>query len=176
MKCLTPEEISDWIRNNGQIKDPYTGHAEPVFRVQCTAPAYYFAIECFLNVLFDQVITGGDLLVQATDWEPTQDCRDFVFQALRHEIGENRPVADAPGFLATPAERQRAVALFAVMTCFKWKCYAYGSHDQITLYNWEGDIFDFWTDSEAKRDLFREIMGNFKLEEIEGEPAAEGAK
>ena len=56
--------------------------------------------------------------------------------------------------------------IFALTTCFKWKCYAYGTQARMTLYNWEGEIFDFWTNSETKKEQFRSIMQEFKLEEI----------
>jgi hypothetical protein len=166
MKCLTPEEISNWIKVNGQIEDPYLGESEPIYRVQCTAPLNYFAIEYFLKSMMNLGFSEADMLVQPTDWEPTEDCRDFIINAIRHEIGETRPIEQAPGFLVTPAEREKAVAIVAVTTCFKWKSYLYGSNNQMVLYNWEGEIFDFWTNSEAKNKEFRNLMQSFELADV----------
>ena len=170
MQGLTPRQITAWLDSHGQIEDPYLGDFEPPFRVQCYAPSTYFATEYFLRGVLSLIIMEGDLVIQATDWSPTEECRDFVFRTMQREANELRPMVEAPGFLIPRLEEERAIAVFAFTVCFKWKSYLYGAMDQTTLYNWEGDIFDFWTSSEIKRDQFLNLMLQFKLDEIRDEP------
>jgi hypothetical protein len=176
MQGLTPGQITAWLSSHGQIEDPYLSDRQPLFRVQCYAPRAYQATECFVEVICDQLMNEGELLVHITDAFPSKPCRDLMTTALRREFGEERSIEDAPGFLAQRSEMWHAVALFSLCCCFEWKGYVYGIQNQMTLYNWEGEILDFWTDSEIKRDQFREIMRNFKLEEVEDEPEVEGTE
>jgi len=166
MRCLTPQEISDWVRKVGQIEDPQHGESEPTFRIVFNAPKNYPACECFVRCFVEQVVAGGELLVVVFDSEPSQPCQEFVCQAMRLAVGETRLIREAPGFQTNFEEREKAVALFTLMSCFRWKCFLYGDHDQITLYNWEGEIFDVWTCSEAKQKQVFEIIQNFGLGEI----------
>lgn len=152
--------------NNGQIEDPYLGDSEPRFRVQCNAPVRYSVLERLVGGILGQIITRGDLIVHITDWNPPTQCSDFLLGAMRHEFREMRRVEHAPGFLVPQSERELAIAVFVMMTCFEWKGYVYGSHDQITLSSWEGEILDFWTESEAKRDEFRTVIRAYGLEEF----------
>ncbi|HSY17860.1 MAG TPA: hypothetical protein VK815_05970 [Candidatus Acidoferrales bacterium] len=148
----------------GQIEDPQHGDDEPEHRTVFSAPAKYSACECFVRCFLDEVVTRGDLLVVVYDAEPSQPCQDFVSDALRFSVGERRQIQDAPGYLIGYEERERAIALFALMSCFMWKCFLYAEHDQITLYNWEGEIFDAWTASELKSGVINNIIKNFELD------------
>jgi hypothetical protein len=170
MRFLTPGEISEWIKANDLIEDPYTGESEPRFHAQCYAPDTYFAVEYFLRTVFGQLLAEGELLIHVSDWEPSEPCRDFATNALREKLGETRPIDETPGLLINRSSDEVAIALFAQCACFKWKSFVYSTCDRATLYNWEGDIFDFWTDSEAKLSEFRSLMQNFQLAEVEDSP------
>lgn len=117
-------------------------------------------MRCLLNEVFE----SGDLLVVVTDPEPDQESQVFIHEALRRAIGETRPVARAPGYAAQWTERERAIAVFASTACFGWKSYLYADHAQMTLYNWEGEIFDFWTSSGSKKNDLTRIIKNFGLQ------------
>jgi len=166
MKCLTSEEVSQWIRETKQIENPYTGNSQPVFRIQFSAPEKYQAIECFLRCFLNEILLEGEMLIVVTDSEPSEQCQKFINEAVRHSFSEIRLVEEAPGYRAQYQEKEQAIALFSIMTCFGWKCYLYGSHDQIILYNWEGEIFDVWTSSEFKKNEVLRIIRSFELEEI----------
>ncbi len=167
MKCLSIEEVSLWIRRTGQIENPYTGEMQPEFCVQFHAPQNYPAKECFVRAFLNAVVCDGDVLVVVTDSEPSEECQRFIHEAVRTSVGENRTVAEAPGYVVLHSQWEQAIALFSLMSCFRWKCYLYGSTDQITLYNWEGEIFDAWTSSESKATEIRRIIRLFELKETE---------
>ena len=166
MKWLTREQIAKWLSEKGQIEDPYGGNSEPRIRIQFAAPQNYSAVECFVRCFLQDVVGRGELLFVVHDAEPSEECQRYIHAALRSSDGEGRPAAEAPGRLIHEGEKETGIALFSLMSCFGWKCYLYSERDQITLYNWEGDIFDFWTSSEAPRKALMEILQSFGLEEI----------
>jgi hypothetical protein len=169
MRCLTPSEISQWLSAANQIENPYSGEAEPDFHVQFYPSKNYSGIECFVSCFLDQVVTHGDLLVVISDPGPSQPCQRFVSDAIRKTCSEDLPIDQAPGYSVKMSEREKALAVFSLTACFGWKCFLYGSHDQITLYNWEGDVFDFWTSSQTTYDQVLGILRNFELEVFEDE-------
>lgn len=166
MKGLTDREISGWLQSHGLIEDPYLRGREPAYRVVGRASGIYARMEGFLEVICDQLMSEGDLLIHITDSFSPRESRNYIASAVRQKAGELRSIEDAPGMLVNRSEVDHAVAQFALCCCFGWKSYLYGTRDRMTLYNWEGEIFDFWTDSEQKRDEFRRIMKNFELEEV----------
>lgn len=168
MKCLTPEEISCWLRKHGQIEEPYRALSDdaPSFHAQCYAPEKFGAVECFVRTVFTEVILDGDVLIQISDWYPYENCSEFITNAIRSACGEKRPIDATPGHLASEDEREQAIALFTLAVGFRWQCYVYGTREKTVLFNWEGDIFDFWSDSEAKVLHFKRLMQNFHLPEV----------
>ena len=168
MRFLTPEEVTMWLNEKGQIEDAYHAHEEsvPPLHVQCEVPDRYRRIECFVRTVLSEVFLDGDLLVQITDWWPCEGCNEFIFEAMRRSCGETRPIETTPGYLVAETERERAVAIFTMATCFGWKCYIYGVRDRTVFFNWEGDIFDFWSDSEATVKSYFRIMEGFDLPQV----------
>jgi hypothetical protein len=166
MECLTKAEIAKWINIRGALQDPYSGESEPEFRVKSSAPSTYFAIEYFVRAIMREIFTEGELLVEITDRSPSEESRDFVFDSIGSNFTDEFTIERFPGFSLEHNESERAVALFSVVTCFKWKCYLYGSNHQLVLHNWEGDIFDFWTSSPTMRDKYRILSKSFDLKEI----------
>lgn len=166
MRILTPEQITNWISLHNQIEDPYLGEEQPLFRIQCYAPRNYTAIESFVEVFCDQIITSGDLLCHITDDSPTKPSRNIVLDDIRKNLYETRPLQDAPGLLAERNEMWNIIAIFSLICCFEWKGYLYGCHNQLILYNWEGEIFDIWTNSEIKHNEILDVVKSFQLETI----------
>jgi hypothetical protein len=167
MTCLDKDEVRQWLSTAGQIEDPHSGPVAPTFALQVYAPQTYAAIECFLRCFIQDLATGSHLLLVAIDCEPSEESQRFVHETIRRSTGEQRSVGDAPGYRADDNESEKLVALFSLMSCFGWKCYLYADRDQVVLYNWEGEIFDFWTSSKAKHGAFMEMVKTFGLKEIE---------
>jgi hypothetical protein len=114
----------------------------------------------------NEVVGGGEVLLVLTDSNPSSPSQEFIHDTLRLGIGETRHEVDAPGYLISADELQKVVGLFTLMASFRWKCYLYCSREQLTLYNWEGSIFEIWTSSiECYRHILT-ILGNFHLREI----------
>jgi hypothetical protein len=52
-----------------------------------------------------------------------------------------------------------------VATGLGWTSYLYLPDQKTTLYNWEGEIMDFWTNSSTHHKTMTELIGRFKLKE-----------
>jgi hypothetical protein len=72
---------------------------------------------------------------------------------------------DSPGHIFIPSENEIGVALFALSASFAWSSYVYSPHHRSTLYNWEGEVFDFWTDSAEVVSEMKLILKQFDLPE-----------
>ena len=163
MRCVTPREISRWLETANQFEDPYLGESEPRLRLQFHCPDRYKSVEHFAHVFAEDIVATGDLLVVISDSEPSEPSQIAIIDAIRHSIGESRPIRDAPGFIVERKELEKAIGLFALTSCFMWKSYLYTDHDRIVLYNWEGEIWDFWTDSESSYNLMAEMIKHWEL-------------
>ena len=75
-------------------------------------------------------------------------------------------LSGAPGFLFSEKEWLDAVTLFSFSASCMWKCYLWGEREQLTLFNWEGEIFDVWPGSEKGRKALLELLKNFNLKRI----------
>jgi hypothetical protein len=170
-KCLTSEEASRWLQDRGQIEDPYTGEYEPEFHLIFEAPGSYGQTDAFVEWFLKEVALADPVLLVVTDsnqfGHPSQD---VIYDALRCSLGETRPFDDAPAYLIPLAEQDFAVALFSLATTFGWKCFLYGGHDHLALYNWEGEIFDLWTSSSQVLEAVRTMINQFGFPEMEHDP------
>jgi hypothetical protein len=165
MKCLTPNEVSVWLRQSGQIENPRDSSEEYAFHFTFKAPLNYNyqALECFWNCIITEVAVADELLIMTTDAEPSVPSQDFILEAVRRTANEKRLLFEAPGYSVSYDEREKAVALLSLMSGFGWKCYLYPSQGRTVFYNWEGELFDFWTDSESKKNITLQIIKNFGL-------------
>jgi hypothetical protein len=165
MKCLTKDEVSQWLNRTGQIEDPHQNPHEAIslLHAQFYAPKDYPVIEAFTSAFLENVVSEGDLLFQTTDFDLFRDGHKFTFEAFWNYAGESRPIYEAPGCKLPFEERERAVALFSFSVGFRWRSYLYGSHDCIALFNWEGDIFDVWTSSPEKMERTKMMVQGFEF-------------
>tara|TARA_B110000495_G_scaffold198568_1_gene210595 strand:- start:604 stop:885 length:282 start_codon:yes stop_codon:yes gene_type:complete len=77
---------------------------------------------------------------------------------------ETRPLIESAGHRFGADELEDAVGLFAMATEFGWSSYLYMPDDVGTLYNWEGDLFDFWSRDESRLIAINKVIGKLELE------------
>ena len=169
MKLLTAAETSEWLKSVGQVEDPH-GRAEvdpPDHHLQFYAPHKYSVIEAFVRVFMENFTAGEEVLLQITDYFPFVGAERYVIERLWSPDGKVYNLDDKPGCVLDKCETETAVALFALTSCFGWKCYLYGNRDQVILFNWEGDVWDVWTASEYKMLAIRELVDSFQCSAAE---------
>ena len=172
MKLLTPEEVSKWIAEVGQVEDPHHAHLDDIqhlLHTQFTAPSEYRRIECFVRQYLTEVVGDGDLLVHLVADYPPSESDMFLIDSFLKAAGEKRDFWEVPGFLFAVEEKEHAIVPFTLMSCFGWQCNLHANHDQLTLFNWEGAIYDAWTTSAVKMKALQNIIQRFGFKPVADE-------
>lgn len=73
----------------------------------------------------------------------------MLIEAPSHEIGSE--------------EAEVGISLFSLSSSFEWSAYLYAPVHGSTLYNWEGELFDFYTNSQETLERMRQIVEKFGL-------------
>ena len=176
MKCITESQIDDWLHQRSIRKDPYHGDASPAFYLQFYAPTNHRRIDAFVRHYYDRVVPEADSLIRMTDWGLYQQSEMIAIVGIRSSRAEDRMLIDAPGHILPAGEKEIGISLFSLSASFAWSSYLYSPLDHSTLFNWEGEIFDFWTDSEQAVSEMKLMLNQFDLIETnkEGEQAVRG--
>jgi len=165
MKCLTKDEITHWLRKHGQIEEPHLQKPKmpSLFHAQFYPPKKFKGIENFTRNFLDEIVAEGDLLVQFAYWELFDGSTEFTLDSWWKSAAETRQLEEVPGCVMSFKDRDQAIALFSITTCFRWQTYIYSSHHQTILFNWEGDVYDAWTTSARKMKGIQKLIKLFKL-------------
>ena len=147
MRCVTDDEVSIWLGERAIPEAPYSGQHAPKFYCQFYPPSEHSHIDAFIRIYYARIISAQESLVHITDWALYQDSEMMAIAGIRVLNDESRCLIDASGHRLSAEESEKGVSLLGLTTAFGWTSYLYSSLNNSILYNWEGDIFDFWTDS-----------------------------
>lgn len=165
MQCITESQIDEWLDQRSIQKDPYHGNASPQFYIQFYPPTTHGSIDAFVRYYYELIETETDSLIHMTDWSTYKQSEMIAISGIRSGCGEDRMLINAPGHIVHPGEKEIGIALFSLSASFGWSSYLYSPQDHSTLFNWEGEIFDFWTNSVQSMSLMRVILHHFNLTE-----------
>lgn len=165
MNCVTESEIDEWLRERSIPKDPYRGDSEPAFYLQFHAPATHRRMDALVRHYYDQMIPESESLVHMTDWGGYEQSEMVAIAGIRSSCGEGRMLIDAPGHILTSGEKDMGISLFSLSASFAWSSYLYSPQHRSTLYNWEGELFDFWTNSEQAMSEMKLVLKQLDLAE-----------
>lgn len=175
MRCLTTHEVSEWLRERAIPQDPYHQGKAPTYYLQFHAPVRHRQSDAFVRHYFERIIRESESLIHMTDWGLYQPSEMIAITGIRHSFGEKRILIHAPGYTLDPGEAEVGICLFSLSVSFGWSSYLYSLNKRSTLYNWEGDIFDFWTDNHSALAEMKTLLKQFNLTEtIKTEQADEG--
>ena len=165
MRCVTDNEITDWLRERSIPKDPHRGDMTQRYCLQFYAPSTYRQLDALARHFYERIIPDSDSLIHMTDWSLYQPSEMIAIAGVRFSHGEDRVLIDSPGHIITPSEKEIGICLFALSASFAWSSYIYSPHHRSTLYNWEGAFFDYWTDSAEVVSEVKLILEQFDLSE-----------
>ena len=165
MKCLAEGEVNVWLQERGIPKSPYSGEIAPKYYFQFYAPSEYRTTDAFLRLYYSRILSEDESLIDVTDWSLYLPSEMTAIDGIRRLSSERRRLIDASGHWLTAEEAETGVSLFSLTAAFMWKSYLYSKSDRTTLYNWEGEIFDFWTDSKKVLTELRLLVAKFDLSE-----------
>jgi len=161
MKCLTEFEIATWLDDQCVTPAPYGNHGSPTHCLQFKHPVQPVANSEFIRQFLNA--TSGEILIHITDWPLHSPAEMAIADAIRRQWNETRNLIDAPGHLFAPNESELAIAMFGHTGNYEWNAYLYTPGDIATLYNWEGELYDCWTNDAATHLAVETLVGNFGL-------------
>jgi hypothetical protein len=164
MKCLTPGECSEWLRERGIIESPYS-RDEPVegHCFQFEPPEKPSRLTAFTRALVGAFSEFPGALVVFTDWSLYCPDEMALVASLRRGHGENRWLIDAPGHLFAPTEEAEAIGHCYLALTFGWSAYLYLASGAATVHFWEGDLIDFWSPDQSLTQKVLEVVHSYEL-------------
>lgn len=163
MKCLTANEQSELLASWSVPEDPYRGASVPAHYSQFYPPEKFRPLQYFTLAYLELFGAGRSGLVAFTDWALYKPHEMELIDQTRRAEGETRPLIEASGHLFGPEEKNKMVAAFSLGVGYGWSAYLYLPNHKTTLYNWEGDIMDFWTDSTENLQQMGNLLSTYKL-------------
>jgi hypothetical protein len=160
---MTDNEVSGWLMERNLIEDPYHRTSSTRHYLQFRVPVERRRLEEFARQYFERIIPGTTSLLHVTDWAHYTSEEMAAFTAIRSGGGEERDLIEAPGHLIAPAGLDAGVILFSLSVAFGWTAYLYSLPDRTTIYNWEGELLDFWTDSAERFSEMERMVELFEL-------------
>ncbi len=166
MTCLSEVEVESWLQHRSIPHAPYHGESAPRYYTQFYTPVGHRAMDAFTRDYYTQIIGEGDTLVHVTDWSLYTESDMISVKAIRNYATEEpRPLVDAPGHIICFSDMEIGVSLFGLAGTFEWSAYVYSERNNSILFNWEGEIFDFWTDCKEVHNKLEAILLRFSLSE-----------
>jgi hypothetical protein len=163
MRCLTGPEQEQWLSKNELLGKPYGTDKAPANYIQFRAPIRLPQIQAFTHNLVDLFWPEREALVAVEDWGLYEPYEMLIVDALRGSHGEKRPLIEASGHCFDFTEKNELIALFSLTTAFNWTAYLYFPASKVTLLNWEGALFDFWSVRPGDLESISRVVGEFDL-------------
>ena len=165
MRCLTDSEVSEWLRREEIQEDPYERGSVHDYYLQFRAPTADGHMDALVRHYWERIIPGSVAVVHMTDWGLYKPSEMTAVVGIRSTHGEKRALIEAAGHLIEPGEAEVGISLFALSASFEWTSYLYAPPARTTLLNWEGELFDFWTESREAYAEMRRLLAEFELAE-----------
>ncbi len=106
----------------------------------------------------------SEVLIVADDWGLYREEEMEHVLEIRKEVGETRWVIDAPGHEVKriDADFRSKLILFFLSADSGWSAYIYAFPSRTTLFLWEGDIIDLWTQKRGLLKRFESFLETIK--------------
>jgi hypothetical protein len=163
MKTLTPEQCPRWLKDAGFNHDPFRGSGEASYHFMTGGLTDSRRSIAFARNLLQAIQPNSDHLLEITDWSLYQKDEMAVVQSLRASFGETRWLIKSPGHVFPPSDLDLGVGLFALTIAYGWSSYIYIPTPRLTIFNWEGDMFEFWSDEKKSIELAEEFSRSHEL-------------
>jgi hypothetical protein len=165
MHCFTPTECSKWLQEHSIFESPY-GNRFQEMRFQIEPPRNPRSLIQFTRGLFDTFGEFPGALLQFIDWNTHNADETAMIDSLRRGHGEKRWLIDAPGHLFASHEIAEAIGHCYLTTIFDWSAYLYPASGIATVYFWEGDLIDFWSNDDLFTRKIEDLVKNYDLRVI----------
>lgn len=155
MHLLETTQQARWLAERNLPVEPYEkGSYDLEFYLQFHVPKSFRGIEYFTKGVIECAGKGGQLLVTVTDTVMAEPFETRLFERLRTPNMESKRLIDQPAHLFDHEEDEDVIAMFSLTVALEWKAYLHFPASRSVLYNWEGEIFDFWS---ADYEVFKNL-------------------
>ena len=165
MRCLSDIEVLSWLKEHS-LSEPYKRNPQHEYFLQFYTPKSLKVLRSFVAAYWHLYLRERDVLVHMTDWSTYQESEMQSISKIRENLGETRWLIKSPGYHTTPDESNTAMQLFVLSVDYGWSSFLYPSSDRAILFNWEGAIFDFWTNSKSDLETLISLLDQFKIQQI----------
>jgi hypothetical protein len=164
MTALPLEECKKWLAARGIDHDPYSRSGGSGYCHVTGAFTDLHRAHAFIrNLMAHGLKPSGEVLLEINDWPLYNEDEMAVVQAFRASFGEARDLIDARGHMFGPAELNPCIGLFNLTVMYGWSAYLYVPDPPLTVFNWEGEIFDFWSSQKELIEKAREMCHAHKI-------------
>lgn len=162
------EEHAAWLATQNLPAKPYEhGGGKFEFYIQFYAPTRFRATECFTEGLLSVAAEKGELLLSVTDMVTPYDYEEQLFDRIRFCGAASAPAADSYAHLFAADEIRDSIPMFSLTVGWQWSTYLHMPHTRTVVLNWEGTIFDLWTDDPQVFSDMPQMLQNFELSTTE---------
>ena len=164
MQTLADTEMRTWLRNRGltAILNHSSESSNQMYLQFCT-PVAHRHTEAFIRRLLEMTTACHDAIIHISDWPLYQPSEMLTIQALRETCGENRRLIDSPWHVIPSTEAELGISIFSLTVSYQWNAWFYLQNGATTLYNWEGELFDFWTTDGETYAQLENLVRDFNL-------------
>lgn len=120
MRCVTSQEIADWLFVHHIPQDLHHRALEPRYYDRFRPPANQPLLDAFIRKYYATVIPSSSSMIHICDWDTHPPSDMNVVTGLRSQFQENRWLIDAPGHLLHADEAEWGIALFSLSASFGW--------------------------------------------------------
>jgi len=106
-------------------------------------------------------------MLTVVDTEMPYDYEERLFNRLRFPASEPKAILDSPAHLFDREELRDVIPMFSLTVGWQWESYLHMPGSRTVLLNWEGDIFDVWTDDRSVASGISDMLKTFNLEQVE---------
>lgn len=175
MRVLALTDQARWLRAHELPADPYESGGDTFkYYLQFHPPKHLAGIECFTGALIGCAAAGGEAMLTVMDTECPYDYDERLFDRLRFPAAGPGTIHEAPAHLFGADELQDLIPMFGLTAAWQWETYLHMPGTRTILLNWEGDVFDLWTDDPSVFVAVSEMLRGFGLSETDppGRPRA----
>jgi hypothetical protein len=138
------------------------------FSLQFYAPKTFRSTECFTEGLLGFAGGNGNVMMTVIDTVSPYDYEERLFNRLRFPEGQPTSIVETPVHLFASEELRDLIPIFSLTVGWQWQAYLHMPASRSILLNWEGEIFDFWTDEQSVFSGVAGMLETFGLRETAG--------
>jgi hypothetical protein len=153
MKYISPQAASDWIRALGTIEAPYSIKPSPLPWKQYPTPETASPVNTLVKRLVDAksalLVFNDWSFYHPEDWQYYKPHQLGFVEAMRGIASQHPGFSQGLALFFDAIEHDELTSHVSVSLELGWSVYLYPETASATVFFWEGDLIDVWSQSRA---------------------------